>query len=163
MAFQDYFPGNLCEGCGPKNKTGKRIKSYWVTDKRLETICSWKMKKRYSAASENVLHGGCSASLMDCHSIWTAIAARYDLEKLPFGSSAIWYETAAMHFQLLKHIPIDAGILTIIARVEELKQHSRKCVVFSEIIVRGICCAEALIVGIRVDRTQEQLSLLLQK
>ena len=57
-AFQDFFPGNRCFGCGPSNPIGHRIKSFWRDDKMEETICAWYPGKRFSAVTREVLHGG---------------------------------------------------------------------------------------------------------
>src|SRR3989338_1951716 len=112
-SFQDYFPGNSCYGCGPANKYGMHVtKSDWVTSEHRETMCNWKIKKKYSSAVAG-LHGGTSASLVDCHSVWTAIAARYDLEE------------------------------------------SRKCILFTELVAKGIICVTAKVIAVRVELSEE--------
>ncbi|OGF62440.1 hypothetical protein A2662_01595 [Candidatus Giovannonibacteria bacterium RIFCSPHIGHO2_01_FULL_45_33] len=155
-SFQDYFPGNSCYGCGPANKYGMHVtKSDWVTSEHRETMCNWKIKKKYSSAVAG-LHGGTSASLVDCHSVWTAIAARYDLEKRPFGSkSIICYVTAEMLIKYLKPVPMNAGLVSIISKVEELKEESRKCILFTELVAKGIICVTAKVIAVRVELSEE--------
>src|SRR3989338_7985482 len=119
------------------------------------TGISWKIKKKYSSAVAG-LHGGTSASLVDCHSVWTAIAARYDLEKRPFGSkSIICYVTAEMLIKYLKPVPMNAGLVSIISKVEELKEESRKCILFTELVAKGIICVTAKVIAVRVELSEE--------
>lgn len=157
-AFQDYFPGGMCFGCGPANKFLK-IKSYWISRECGETICNWRIKKGFSEITGKYLHGGTAFSLMDCHSIWTAVAARYDLERRPFGSEpVICYVTAgAENFRISKRIPLDSKALTVLAKVKETSPHSRKCLVEASIWVKGEKCAEVTIVAVRVDLLKDEI------
>lgn len=155
MSFQDHFPGNTCYGCGPASKYGMHVtKSFWVTSDHLETMCDWKIKQKYKSAASG-LHGGTSASLVDCHSIWTAIAARYDLEKRPFGDDPIiCYVTAEMLIKYLKPVPMDSINLSIISRVEELKETSRACKLETWIVAKGIICVTAKVIAVRVELSE---------
>jgi hypothetical protein len=71
--FQDAWPLNTCYGCGPENRDGLQIKSRW-SDDRTSVIAEFKADAKYNAGIPDVMYGGTVASLIDCHSIWTAIA-----------------------------------------------------------------------------------------
>lgn len=125
-AFQDYFPGNLCYGCGPGNPhpDSYHLKSYWLDKSRRGTICKFMPRPYQSAATPDAMHGGFVASLLDCPSIWAAIAARYKLEKKRFGSKAgIWYVTARLEVDYRKPTPLDRE-LTIFSTI--LEMHEKK-------------------------------------
>jgi hypothetical protein len=91
-AFQELIQGNHCFGCGNLNKHGLQIRSYWDGE---ETVCNWKPREYHMAGPAHVLNGGIIATLIDCHSICTAIAAAYRNEGREIGSGErIWYATA---------------------------------------------------------------------
>lgn len=162
-SFQDYFPGNNCYGCGPANKDGVHVtKSRWLTSEHRETMCNWKIRKKYNSAVSG-LHGGTSATLLDCHSIWTAIAARYDLEQRAFASNPIiFYVTRHMEIDFLKPVTMETDMLSVISKVEELKADSRACILFSEIVARGIVCVTARVVAVRIELPEEAIHGLLK-
>lgn len=109
--FQDYFPGNLCFGCGPANKKGLHIKSRWYKESEGETMCGWRPSPHHSAGIREVMHGGIVGSLIDCHSIWTAIANDYRITKRTFGSlPVIWYVTRHIEVDLIKPTPMDTMV-----------------------------------------------------
>lgn len=154
-AFQDYFPGGRCFGCGPANKFLK-IKSYWVSREKLETTCNWKIKKNFCEITGDFLNGGVTFALMDCHAIWTAVAARYDMESRPFGSDPmICYVTGgANDIRFIKAIPISAKTLTVLARVKEMNSTSRKCIVETSIWLNGEKYSEATIIAVRKELSE---------
>ena len=93
-AFQDNWEHNECWGCGCSNEHGLYIKSYWVEDK---SVCTWMPNKSHKAGPTGYLNGGVIATIMDCHSICTAIAD---------GSTAItvgdrWRPDAALPQRIL--------------------------------------------------------------
>ena len=162
-SFQDYFPGNGCAGCGPANKTahGHRIKARWGSKPALETICEWKpaLHPACRAGRPGTLHGGCAISLMDCNSIWTAIAARYEFEGRPFGSKPIiYYVTAGLKepCKFIRPLPLDADHLTILSKVMEMHEKSGTCVLYSEIVVKGIKYAETGVIAVRVKPDKKE-------
>ncbi|OGF73946.1 hypothetical protein A2W54_03475 [Candidatus Giovannonibacteria bacterium RIFCSPHIGHO2_02_43_13] len=163
-SFQEHFPGNICFGCGPANKRGIHVtKSYWVGPDHKETICNWRIRKFCTATTRGRINGAIQYALMDCHSIWTAIAARYDFEKRPFASDpVIMYVTGGSDYvKYLKPIPIDSEIITVLARVEELKTESRRCTIFAELVVKGVICAEARFFAVRVEPDPNEIHALL--
>lgn len=72
-AIQDYYPDNVakCYGCGPLNEHGLKIKSYVDGD---ETVCIY-APMEYHKAFEGFVYGGLIASIIDCHSLATAVAS----------------------------------------------------------------------------------------
>lgn len=72
-AFQDYYPDKVshCYGCGRLNEKGLKIKSYWDGE---ESVCTYRPEE-HQMAFEGFVYGGLMASVIDCHSIGTAIAA----------------------------------------------------------------------------------------
>jgi len=69
-SLQDrYAPRSICFGCGPANSRGLRIKSVAEGD---EVICDWRPEP-YHHAFQDVLNGGITGTIMDCHSNWTAV------------------------------------------------------------------------------------------
>ena len=91
--FQDYWDKNQCWGCG-KNEHGLQIKSYWDEN---ESVCIWKPHKHHKAGPSHILNGGIIGTLIDCHSICTAIANEYKLEERELDSKPlIWCVTASL-------------------------------------------------------------------
>lgn len=80
IAFQDQIPDNNCYGCGPGNREGLRIKSFWDGE---AAVCTYRPEHHHSAGPPQFLNGGIIATLIDCHSVCTAIANAYRLGKPP--------------------------------------------------------------------------------
>lgn len=142
--FQDYMPGNVCFGCGKENPEGLQIKSWWEGE---EAVCVWHPEPKYRGW-EKVLNGGILATLIDCHSMDTAMAAAYRAEGRPLGTEPFYrYATGTITVRYLRPTPIDRPV-TLRARVLELK--GRKARIFCEVFSDGEKTAEAEAVGIRV-------------
>lgn len=120
QGLQDVWPDATCYGCGPANPEGLRIKSYWSEDGS-EVVCRFEPQPRYNAGFPNVMYGGLVASLIDCHSIWAAIAWTYREEGREHGSPpSISYVTGTLNVRFLKPTPLDRPVL-LRARVTELQ------------------------------------------
>lgn len=118
--LQDVWPDATCYGCGPANPDGLRIKSHWSEDGS-EIVCRFEPQPQYNAGFPNVMYGGLVASLIDCHSIWTAIAWTYREEGREHGSSpSISYVTGTLNVRFLKPTPLDRPV-TLRARVTQLQ------------------------------------------
>lgn len=63
-----YAPNLICFGCGPANKQGLQLKSFWSGD---ELVASF-FAKLHHQAFEGMLNGGIIGSLLDCHCNWMA-------------------------------------------------------------------------------------------
>ena len=109
-ALQDVWPEASCYGCGPANQDGLRIKSYWSKDGRfVEAV--FHPQPKYNAGFNNVMYGGLVASLIDCHSVWTAIASIYRAENRPHGSKPIvTCVTASLLVKYLKPTPLEGPV-----------------------------------------------------
>jgi acyl-coenzyme A thioesterase PaaI-like protein len=144
-ALQDVWPSGTCYGCGPSNPVGLHIKSYWSGD---EVICTFQPQPFQNAGFANVMYGGLVASLCDCHSIWTAIAATYRLEGREHGSApAISYVTGGLNVSYLAPTPLDRPIV-LRARAEDIA--GRKAIVKCEVYADETKTAEARVTAIRV-------------
>lgn len=145
VAFQEMLVGNHCWGCGPDAKDGLKLRSYWDGD---ETVCTWTPRPEFAAGPRHTLYGGMIGCVIDCHSIWTAIAEAYRVEKREIGSGpVIWYATASLHVTYRKPTPIDRP-LTMRARVTEMVR--RKALVSCSLTSGGVETATGEMVAVRV-------------
>ncbi len=138
-ALQDQMPagwiGAQCFGCGRENEHGLRIKSYWEGD---EVVCNWQPQP-YHTAGANILCGGIIATIMDCHSLWTALAAAYRNEGREVGSGQpIFYITRSIKIDLLHPTPVESPV-TLRARVQEMGE--RSATVACSLYSQGTECA----------------------
>jgi hypothetical protein len=109
-AFQDVWPALTCFGCGPGNPDGLHIKSFWSEDGRF-AVATIEVDPKYNAGLPNIMYGGTVASLIDCHSIWTAIAAAYREEKREIGAPPIVaFVTKQITVKYLKPTPLGEPI-----------------------------------------------------
>jgi acyl-coenzyme A thioesterase PaaI-like protein len=118
QAIQERWPeiGTYCWGCGRNNAHGLHIKSYWEND---EAVCTWQPKE-YHLAFPGVLNGGIIATLIDCHSLNTAIAAAYRAAGREIGSQPLLgYVTASLHVNYLRPTPMDRSVV-LRARVKTM-------------------------------------------
>ena len=146
-AFQDYYPDHFshCYGCGRLNEHGMQIKSYWDGE---ETVCVHIPKACYTGGAPDHAYGGLIASLIDCHSMGTAAAAKYRAENREMGTEpALRFVTASLHVNYLLPTPM-GGPLEIRSTVKEIK--GRKVIVESKLIVGGKVCATGEVVAVQV-------------
>lgn len=146
-AFQDYYPDHFshCYGCGRLNEHGMQIKSYWDGE---ETVCVHIPKACYTGGAPAHAYGGLIASLMDCHSMGTAAAAKYRAENRELGSEpALRFVTASLHVNYLLPTPMGEP-LEIRSIIKEVK--GRKVVVESKLIAGGMVCATGEVVAVQV-------------
>lgn len=146
LAFQDYMERNKCWGCGISNEHGLHLKSYWSGD---ESVCIWKPHKHHMAGPTHILNGGIIATIIDCHSICTAIAAAYKEEGRELNTEPfIWYVTASLKIDYIRPTPISEPV-TLGARVKEMK--GRKSVVICSLYSKGEECARGEVLAVRVS------------
>lgn len=146
IAFQDLMAENHCFGCGPGNMDGLRIKSYWQGPG--EAICTYLPAPHQMAGPRHILNGGIIATLIDCHSVCTAIAQAYLDEGRAIGSApGLWYATGTMTVQYLRPTPI-AGPVMLLARIVEAT--ARKTVLHCTLSAAGERCATGEVVAVRV-------------
>ncbi|MBI4570927.1 MAG: PaaI family thioesterase [Chloroflexi bacterium] len=147
-ALQDLIPRNHCWGCSPHNEDGLQIKSYWDGD---QAVCVWQSRAPFFAGPTHVLNGGIVATLIDCHSVITAIADAYRAEGRDVGSPPdIWCATAALNITYLRPAPIDAP-LTLCASVQD--RGERRTTVVCTLSANGEECARGEVVAVRVPES----------
>ena len=147
-AFQDYYPDQLsyCYGCGRLNKHGLQIKSYWDGDKM---VCTFQPKP-YHTAIPGYVYGGLIASLIDCHATGTAAAAAYRAEGRAMDTEPpLRFVTGSLHVDYLRPTPL-AGLLTLQARVKEMK--GRKVVVVVTLPSQGEVCARGEVLAVQIPK-----------
>lgn len=145
LSFQEQMIEHHCWGCGTLNAQGLQIKSYWSGD---EAVCTWQPAAHYMAGPKQVLNGGIIATVIDCHSVCTAIAGAYRAENRAIGSDPlIWCVTGALNIDYLRPTQIDTAVTlnATIEKVAEKKTHV-KCTLFSG----GKACVRAKVVAVRV-------------
>lgn len=145
QAIQDAIPHNRCWGCGTLNPRGLQIKSYPEGE---ETVCRFQPSPDHMAGPVHVLNGGIIATIIDCHSVCTAIARAYQVAGRAIGSEPhLWCVTASMKIDYLAPTPI-AGPVELRARVRETR--GRKHVVECTLRAGGRDCARAEVVAVEV-------------
>ena len=108
-------------------------------------------RAEFAAGPRDVLFGGIISAVMDCHSIWTAIAGAYKQEEREIGmGDVIWYVTGSLHVSYRKPTPLDVP-LTLTARVAEM--HERKAIVTCSLTSGGEERATGEMVAVRVPET----------
>lgn len=146
-ALQDVWLHATCYGCGPGNPNGLQIKSYWNAD-GTAVECTFTPQPKFNAGFPNVMYGGLVASLIDCHSIWTAIAWAYRAEGRPHGSDpAISYVTGKLEVHYRQPTPLDQPI-KLQAVVE--KMEGRKTLVHCTLGTADEVTAEAEVLAVRI-------------
>ena len=145
IAFQDRIPNNNCFGCGPHNKKGLRIKSFWSGADT--AICRFRPSPHHSAGPLHTLNGGIISTLIDCHSLCTAMAKAYQMAGRDIGTGElIWFVTGWLSVSYKKPVPIDADVM-LTATVLEAKE--KKITLSCTVHVEGQECAAADVVAVR--------------
>lgn len=149
--FQDHMGHNVCYGCGQHNEKGLQIKSYWEGD---EAICEWQSQEHHHGWP-TIMNGGIMATLIDCHSMCTAMAYAYQHEGRSLDSEPIYrYATGSMNIRYLKPTSNEKPV-RVVAKVQSSK--GRKVNVLCEMYSDGVKTAEAEVVAIRVfDSSQTE-------
>ena len=128
---QDGLFGNSCHGCGAWNERGLNIKSSWEGDL---SICRFTPQPHHAAMPHDIVNGGIIASVIDCHSVCTAIADAYRRAGRYAGDGKrplLWYATASLHVNYLKPTPLSMSF-TVTSRVIEVDR--RRTTLTAELI-----------------------------
>ncbi|HET9623050.1 MAG TPA: PaaI family thioesterase [Kofleriaceae bacterium] len=146
IAIQDQLMiENHCFGCGPHNPHGLRIKSFWDGD---ETICTFTPGADHTAGPRHILNGGIIATIMDCHSMCTAIAAAHRAEQRPIASDPhVWCVTASMQLDFRKPTPLHDPV-QLRARVERVD--GRRLTIACTLASGGVERVHGTLVAVRV-------------
>jgi acyl-coenzyme A thioesterase PaaI-like protein len=144
-AIQDLIPENHCYGCGPDNPHGLQIKSYWDGT---ESVCNYLPRPEQCAGPTQFLYGGTIASLIDCHSVCTAIANHYVQDGRKMGAGEpIWAVTGELNVRYIAPTPIDA---TVTLRATIAESAGKKTVIQCRVFSGDTLTAEGRVVAIRV-------------
>ncbi len=150
-SIQEYMVGNICFGCGKDNHDGLQIDSYWQENG--ETICVWHSTPKYQGW-KGILNGGILASLIDCHCMGTALAAKYHSEGRELGTEPTYhFATGTMNIKYLLPTPNDKPVEL---RAKALEIKGKKVVVQCDVWSEGRKTAEAEVIAIKVyDSSQK--------
>lgn len=144
-AFQDYWGKNKCWGCGSSNERGLHLKSYWSGS---ESVSAFIPSPHHKAGPDHYLNGGIIATVVDCHSVSTAIADAYREEKREFNSEPfIWYVTAYIKIDYHRPTPISEAVTL---RGKIAKREGKKTVVACEVYSGDVLRARAEVLAVRV-------------
>jgi acyl-coenzyme A thioesterase PaaI-like protein len=144
--IQDFYPDEvaICYGCGRLNADGMHVQTFWNGEEGIARFTP----KPYHTAFPGFVYGGLLASLIDCHSIGTAIAATYHAEGRPPGSEPeITYVTGNLNVTFLQPTPL-GGELVLRARLKEL--HPKKALVTCSLYAGDAECVRAEVIAVRV-------------
>lgn len=146
LSIQDQIPANHCFGCGPQNDQGLQIKSYWTGDD--ESRCQFMPEPQHCAGPTYYLNGGIIATIIDCHTICTAIADGYRQAGREVGSGEkIWYATGKLDVQYKAPAAIDQPV-TLEAKIVE--RGAKKTVLHCTLTSGERVCATADVIAVRV-------------
>ncbi len=152
--FQDHMGHNVCYGCGKFNDKGLQLQSYWDSSGEF-AICDWQAKEHHHGWPQ-VMNGGIMATLIDCHSMCTAMAYVYKEEGRSLDSEPIYrYATGSMNIKYLKPTS-NSNPVRLEARVIESK--GRKVVIKVDFFSGELKTAEAEVVAIRVFDSSQQMA-----
>lgn len=145
-AFQHHMPDNHCFGCGQMNENGLKLESTWRGDVAIATFYP---RPEHAAGPSDILNGGIIATLIDCHSIGTAIADAYSREGREMGSEPpIRYVTGRLAVEY--HAPTPLGQpVDLEARVVAVD--GRKTRVETRLFSGGKVRARGEVLAVRVD------------
>jgi len=144
-AIQDRLKGNHCFGCGRDNDKGMQIKSYWDGN---ECVCRYVPRPEQCAGPEQFVYGGTIASLIDCHSVGTALSNYYKLEGRQVGEGAeIWCVTGRLTVDYLEPTPIDQNI---VLRSTIIDAGERKTIVSCRVYSGETQTAAGEVIAVRV-------------
>ena len=145
-AFQDYYPDALshCHGCGRLNEHGLHVESRWDGE---ESVAFF-VPESYHIAIPGYVYGGLIASLIDCHSTGTAMAAKYRAQGRAMDTDPPWrFVTASLQVDYLRPTPLGVE-LEIRGTVQEIGE--RKVVVMASVSAEGEICARGKVVAVQM-------------
>ena len=125
-----------------------QIKSHWDGE---ESTCTYMPRPEQSAGPLQFLYGGTIASLIDCHSIGTALANYYEREGREVGSDPeIWCVTGRLTVNYLKPTAIDKPVEL---RAVILECTDKKTILETTLSSDGEITAEGEVIAVRVPTT----------
>ena len=148
-AFQDLLPHNHCYGCGPDNRGGLKLKSYWNADG--VSVAEFLPQPIHCAAAKHFVNGGVLATLVDCHGVCTAMADAYrrvgkSLTKEPLFAFA----TGSLTVKYPRPTPMGT-LLNLEAEV--CATDAKQSTVDVKLSAGGKVCVSATVVAVRVPES----------
>jgi len=144
-AFQDHWGHNDCWGCGANNPEGLHIKSFWSEE---NSVSEWIPLEHHKAGPDGFLNGGIIATLIDCHSVATAIADCYRQEGRGLDTEPLlWCVTATMKIDYLRPVSTSQAV---ILKAGIVKRDGRKIRVKCELYSGGKVCVRGDVLAIKV-------------
>jgi acyl-coenzyme A thioesterase PaaI-like protein len=150
--IQDYYPDEIaiCYGCGRDNPDGLHLQTYWDGE---EGVCRFTPRPHHTAFP-GFVYGGLVASLIDCHSMGTAIAAAYDAAgRAPDTEPEITYVTGSLSVRYLKPTPMG---VELVLRSKVTEMHEKKATVVTSVLADGVECVTGEVVAVRVPSRMMQ-------
>lgn len=144
--IQDFYPDNtaICFGCGRHNEHGLHVQTFWNGEEGVARFTP----KPYHTAFPGIVYGGILASIIDCHSIGTAIAAMYEAEgRTPDSEPEITCVTGNLNVTYLQPTPVGVELL-LRSRIKELTP--KKAIVTVSVFVGEKESVKAEIVAVRI-------------
>lgn len=145
-ALQDVLKVH-CFGCGALNEQGLQIKSHWEGE---DLVCRWRPQPQH-IGHPGVVYGGTIASIVDCHSIWAAMATWCRDAGIELDTGAPPFVTGKLSVNYLKPARIDQ-VLELRARVVDAGE--RRSTVRCSVLQDGQECALAEVICVRI-KTKE--------
>jgi len=146
-SIQEKMRPNECFGCGHDNPYGLQIESHWEGD---EVVCKW-TPKDYMIGPPNYLYGGISASLIDCHSVNTALShAHKRAGNHDKYDRSIQMVTGSMNLRYIKPVPMaEVELRAIVEKVE-----GRKYFIKTRLQSSGVTCVEGEVLAIQLKEAK---------
>jgi hypothetical protein len=147
--IQNFYPedASICFGCGRNNAHGLHIQTFWDGEEGIAHFTP----QPFHTGWPGVVYGGLLASLIDCHSIGTSIAAMYQMEgRAPGSTPQIQCVTGTLHVVYLHPTLIGAQLL-LRSRIKELTP--RKAIVETTLVAYGEECVRAEVIAVRVKES----------
>lgn len=146
VAVQDSYPPDVavCYGCGRLNHDGLHIRTFWDGAVGTATF----QPQPFHLAITGVVYGGLLASLIDCHAVGTAAAARYAADGREVGSDPVLrYVTGLLQVSFAAPTPM-GGPLQL--RAWPVDVGERKVVVDAEVIADGVVTVTGHVIAVRL-------------
>ena len=129
--IQNFYPeaAAVCYGCGRHNEQGHHVQTLWDGEFGIARFTP----KDYHTGYAGVVYGGLIASIIDCHAMGTAIAAKYEaLGRTPNPDNPIAAVTGNLNISYRKPTPMGVE-LVFKSQVKEM--HERKAIITCSLYV----------------------------
>jgi acyl-coenzyme A thioesterase PaaI-like protein len=145
-SIQEKMRPNGCFGCGQDNPFGLQIESHWEGE---EVVCKW-IPQDYMIGPPDCLYGGISASLIDCHSVNTALSYAHKLAgNHDIYNRSIQMVTGSMNIRYEKPVPMAEVELRASVEKVDGRKYSIKTVLKSN----GVICVTGEVLAIRINNS----------